>query len=342
MLHLNSLLVNSSLIINYYISNFIYSGFLANLANLLNDAEVISGHKNSDNLERTTTSAKFSQQPSVDDAVSSVHSIVAESPEKKDITDLPILKETSKDVPLDFAPIFAMYHGKMVELGRLPESAFKKSHSSSHENSIPEHHMKDITPSKRVLDESTEHKPTESVSTKREFHAAPSSRSDQLKNYLKNLDGDQQASSVAKDVISMPGLDTNGKADLINHVKSVVLDDGKVISVGNSHLSDPGESPKVQNEVSADAQQKYIVNKEGNVEPLIKQRTETAEAVPRDTLGNGQKTVTLTVDVLKDLLKKTGDSKVSLAKLLNKPTDSSDQRSNTQEDEDPGNPLLDS
>ena len=276
------------------------------------------------------------EQTTVDDAINSVHSIVAaESPEKKDVTDFSTIKDASiKDS--DFAPIFAMYHGKMVELGRLPESAFKKSHSVSlHEKNTSEHHMKDITASKRVLDESTEHKLTQNIPTKREFHASPSSRSDQLKNYLKNLDGDQQVSSVAKDVISMPGLDS--KADLINHVKSVVLDDGKIISVGNSHLSETGDSPKQLSEVTDDSQQKYIVNKEGNVEPLVKQKSETVDPVTRDTLGNGQKTVTLTVDVLKDLLKKTGDSKVSLAKLLNKPTDGSDQRSNTQEDEDPGN-----
>ena len=309
---------------------------------MLNDAAVISDHKDRDNeVSPSVTSAEshpksIIEQTHADQISPPTTPSVSENTDKKDEIDFSSIKDSIKADP-DFAPIFTMYHGKIVELGKVPGTAFKKSHAVQLEDiKAPEHHIKDVTANKRVLDETTQPKVKEVTPTKREFRSGTDSPV-ALKGYLNNLPGGQAASSVTKDTISMPSIDstTPAKGDLINHVKGVVLDDGKIISVGNNHVLDNLEQPKAQAELVPDVQQKFIVGKDGNVEPL-KQRLETADAVPRDNLENGQKTVTLTVDVLKQLLKKT-DSKVSLAQLLNKPSEtSSDQRSNTQEEEDPG------
>ena len=315
---------------------------------MLNDAAAISDHKENENkasassvtpveshakstIEHTTHSDQIASQ--------SIPG-VSENTDKKDLIDLSSIKDSIK-ADADFAPIFTMYHGKIVELGKVPETAFKKNHAAQPVEDVktPEHDSKFVAASKRVLDEEStsqvQHKTLDVNPTKREFH---SMKETPVELKLNSLPGVQDVNGVTKDTISMPSIDssTQAKGDLINHVKGVVLDDGKIISVGNNHVLDNVEQPKTQAELLPDVQQKFMVAKDGNVEPLTKQRSETADAVQRDNLENGQNTVTLTVDVLKQLLKKT-DSKVSLAQLLNKPSEgSSDQRSNTQEDEDPG------
>ena len=326
---------------------------MTNLANLLNDAASIADHKDVDN-KATLTSEEPHQKSSIKQSVHDKPTPQVVVSDKKDVIDLATIKDSIKAEP-DFAPIFTMYHGKLVELGKVPETAFKKSHLSQDAEAdvkVPEHHIKDVTASKRVLEETKtttqpQHAVTEVAPTRREFHSSDTDNpaaepKASLDGAAKSTAQLARANSVTKDTISMPSIDSTvrGGGDLINHVKSVVLDDGKIISVGsNNHLLDNiDQSNKVQQqaELISDVQQKFVVGKEGNVEPLAKQKSETADAVPRDNLENGQKTVTLTVDVLKQLLKKT-DSKVSLAQLLNKPSESpSDQRSNTQEDEDPG------
>lgn len=317
-------------------------GFLANLASLLNDAEAISGHRQDETGQPNIASLR-PQKTLLEEGTNSKISLTsieqptthADNGEKKDVIDVSSIKDISrvvKDSSPDYAPIFAMYHGKVVELGKLPESAFKKPHPVEHETNTPMHDIKEVTGSKRYIPDSiSPHKLMENSPIKRDFQTS----SDQLRSYLKNLGEDNhEQTGVTKDSISFPdATGTASKNDLINHVKSVVLDDGKIISINSNNNNRVSEASDTISSLT-DIQQKFVVNNEGNVEPLVKQKSITADAVTRDTLGSndGQKTVTLTVDVLKNLLKKT-DSKVSLAQLLNKPAD---ERSNTQEDEDPG------
>ena len=325
------------------------------MASLLNDAASISDHKENENKISSSVSyftapveshAKSTIEHTThsDQTAASLAPSVSENADNKklDLIDLSSIKDSIK-ADADFAPIFTMYHGKIVELGKVPETAFKKNHAAQPVENVktPEYDSKVVATSKRVLDEESttkpvQHKTVDVTPTKREFHSVKETPVELKLDHLPEEQHD--VNGVTKDTISMPSIDssTSAKGDLINHVKGVVLDDGKIISVGNNHVLDNLEQPKAQADLLPDVQQKFMVAKDGNVEPLTKQRSETADAVQRDNLENGQKTVTLTVDVLKQLLKKT-DSKVSLAQLLNKPSESSsDQRSNTQEDEDPG------
>lgn len=366
-------------------------GFLANLANLLTDAEKISGHKNAEETSSENGLSSYTLTPrknlvevlsaegnsnnnnnhqqenlsvsSNDNINAKKESIVGES----DITaSTKEIDEAVAESGKDFAPVFAMYHGKVVTLGKLPDTAFKRSHLTTEEQSahqsntnlnveIPrdihvdkpdKHQMKDVTGSKRFFDENIE-KPQ----LKPEKRDSQIDAGAKLHDYLKTLDSvkTKDTRGVVKDEVPSP-LDTTGtlRSDLVGHIKGVVLDDGKVVSLANNHMQseDTSTAPvRQQHSELPDAQQKYYVTNDGNVEPLVKSKTEDVDAVTRDTLmdnlgslggggGGGQKTVTLTVDVLKDLLKRT-DSKVSLASLLNKPAET---RSDTpQEDEDPGN-----
>lgn len=354
----------------YLIFLCIVLGFLSNLANLLNDAEVISGHHKNDaeKVAEPVALASYTLAPeknlvevaALQDEKNTIQHNTPPLVKKENVVSQETIPSSFKEINEavadsgnDFAPVFAMYHGKVVTLGKLPDTAFKRSHlndqtsvalneNSSREKHVnePENHVKDVSGSKRYLDESSNGIASpQQHSTKRDSQI---NNGEKLQDYLKTLDAEKvlDVSAVPKNEVpvGLTGLDSSSTShsNLMGHIKSVVLDNGNIVSVNNNNHVTTEDSVQ-HNDVIADPQQKYYVTNDGSVEPLIKSKPENVEAVQRDNLldtlnGNGQKTVTLTVDVLKDLLKKT-DSKVSLATLLNKPADA---RSDTQEDEDPG------
>ncbi|XP_057307209.1 uncharacterized protein LOC130645285 [Hydractinia symbiolongicarpus] len=314
-------------------------GFLANLANLLNDAELLSGHKNvQSGLSSVTLTDPNNQSKDEENVATKKEEIIPTTDEVKKA-----LKETTKD----FAPIFAMVHGKIIPLGKLPDTAFKKSHTEEPPSQTAEKtsESRDVNAARRTL---PDEKPAKEQETKSKATIEKKDNDEEklskLQKYLKNLDGhipatgaSKEVRGVAKDEVVFPDDETGSpKSDIMKHVKSVVLDTGKVLSVNGNHLESGEESkPETSDTATPESQQKFIVSDDGSLTPLTKSKEEIGEAVTRDTTGGseGQKTVALSLDVLKDLLKKS-DNKVSLAALLNK---SPETKSDTpKEDEDPG------
>ena len=408
------------------------------MANLLNDAEALSGHSSKnpeigltsithmkekstetadvkadipqETHEISETSKSADTKTEEENASKSVNTVKkgnlsksadtaktdAKLPTSEDIK-IPTsadIQNAIKDSGSDFAPIFAMYHGKIVPLGKLPDTSFKKSNTEDLPTDTPTNSpikkneattnptnipAKPIEAQSKTIDSPTkENIPTETMNTKtvkykdisgtkrslseeNNRHIVPSGditgsvrdktekdpvKLTKLQQYLTNLDGHIPATGgesrgvAAKDEVIFPEDETGSpKSDIINHVKGVVLDDGKIVSVNNNHLESTDE-PVKQVADSSDSQQKYFVSDDGTLTPLTKSKPEIGEAVTRDvtTAGgataDGQKTVALSLDVLKDLLKKT-DSKISLASLLNKAPETKSETP-TQEDEDPG------
>lgn len=197
-----------------------------------------------------------------------------------------------------------------------------------------------------------------------------------LQSYLSNLDGPIQAtgsshvSKTAKDDIVIPeemarlAMHSYPKSEIMSHVKGLVLDNGKVVSVDSSHGELSSSISGAINEQSVaklapeppkdpDSSDKFYVTDDGNLLPLKPQREKTENAAARTDILDGLaskssdsgKTVAVSLDMLKELLKKT-DTKVSLAQLLNKGQDktgddkssvsSSASSSASDEEEDPG------
>ena len=262
---------------------------------------------------------------------------------KGDIPDVVDIKQAfQKGADKDFAPIFAMYHGKIVPLGKLPDNSFKKSHTEEPQEPVPNPvPVKDVTGSKRTF--------TDIDNKKSNTYSA---RYSKLQEYLTNLEdehstpitAENSVKGVPKDEVVFPE-DENPvqKSDLLSHVKGVVLDSGKVVSVNNSKIDVPVDetSKETSSETTTTSDsQKFYVSEDGTLNPLTKAKELTGESVARDTTSSkenadGQKTVAISLDVLKDLLKKT-DTKISLASLLNKSGETKSEPSQPSEDEDPG------
>ena len=262
---------------------------------------------------------------------------------KGDIPNVEDIKQAfQKGADKDFAPIFAMYHGKIVPLGKLPDNSFKKSHAEGTEEPIPKPvPVKDVTGSKRTF--------TDIDNKKSNTYSA---RYSKLQEYLTNLEDEHSTPATAensvkgvpKDEVVFPE-DENPvqKSDLLSHVKGVVLDSGKVVSVNNNKIDVPVDetSKETSSETTTTSDsQKFYVSEDGTLNPLTKAKEVTGESVARDTTSSkenadGQKTVAISLDVLKDLLKKT-DTKISLASLLNKSGETKSEPSQSSEDEDPG------
>jgi len=258
---------------------------------------------------------------------------------KEEVPDLDDIRQAFKESSgsKDFAPIFAMFHGKIVPLGKLADTSFRKSHVEQEHLDINNKNTfsKDITANKRTFNDD------ENVNDE----AIESTKLSKLQTYLTNLDGHVPSTSenvrgVAKDEVEFPVEEPAAqRSDLLNHVKGVVLDSGKVVSVNNNRLDMPLEEPvkEVATETTVDEKQKFFVNDDGTLNQ-VKSKPLIGEAVTRDKEGGeGQKTVAISLDVLKDLLKKT-DTKISLAALLNKPAEAASKSETTapQEEEDPG------
>ena len=273
---------------------------------------------------------------------------------KGDVPNIEDIKQAfQKGADKDFAPIFAMYHGKIVPLGKLPDNSFKKSHTEEPEEPNPKPvPVKDVTGSKPVPVKDVTGSKRTFTDTNNKKSNTYSSRYSKLQEYLTNLEDEHSSPAnaessvkgVPKDEVVFPE-DENPiqKSDLLSHVKGVVLDSGKVVSVNNNKIDVPvDETSKETNSetTTTSDSQKFYVSEDGTLNPLTKAKDLTGESVARDTTSSkenpdGQKTVAISLDVLKDLLKKT-DTKISLASLLNKSGETKSEPSQPSEDEDPG------
>ena len=270
------------------------------------------------------------------------------------------VRKAINDSATDFAPIFAMYHGKIVPLGKLPDTSFKKSHTEElkivnsptvskdeglkEKQNIASPNQIQVTGERRSFSfpENTHISSEEEFENKFGKKDESSSKLSRLQQYLKNLDDHITATSeikeeVVKDEVMFPEIKTGTvKSDILSHIKGLVLDDGKIVAVKGNRI-EPIENAKEESSTPLDSQ-KYFVSDDGKlnaIKPNIKiSDIQSADSKTLHEKPAEPKTVALSLEVLKDLLKKS--DKVSLATLLNK---AQDPRIDA-DDEDPGKFLL--
>lgn len=172
------------------------------------------------------------------------------------------VENSLKSEEKESAPIFALFHGKIVPLGKLPDTSFKKSHT---EAKIEENESKDEIKkekdekatnhenyeAKSELKESDKHaskseaQEDQETAEKREKSKALSpSQFTRLSSYFHNLDTKSKAAvetrmlkSHKKDVTGtakdeVPGLLPEMKnSEFLKHVQGIVLDDGKMVTL---------------------------------------------------------------------------------------------------------------
>ncbi|XP_002157435.3 uncharacterized protein LOC100204716 [Hydra vulgaris] len=276
-------------------------------------------------------------------------------------------QKDKNDSGIEYAPIFAMYHGKIVPLGKLPDTSFKKSHTEEIKTVNSLTVSEDDMPKDKQLTVSEDDSPKDKqfisspnqiqVTAERRSFSLPEnthinseeefenkfgkkdrpSKLYRLQQYLKNLDGhipsaNEVKEQVAKDEVIFPEEKTETtKSDILSHIKGLVLDDGKIVTVKGNRI-EPMENTKEEPSTSLDSQ-KFFVSDDGKLN-LVKSSSKTSDVQSADSKTLHEKTtepktVALSLEVLKDLLKKS--DKVSLATLLNKA-----QEPKTDEDDDPG------
>ena len=251
-------------------------GFLANLATLLNDADVLS-KKNSGIAKSAITPPSLAKSEPTDRPSSKVttENSIARSLTERHGADkngptpsAGSVENTLKTEGKDSAPIFALFHGKIVPLGKLPDSSFKKSHTET---------RYDESKSKEVSEKLENHKSdgmengeakSEVRVAERQQHTSNAGENEKkdkskslsplqlsrLSTYFHNLDSKNKADTetrmvksrikdvtgTAKDEVPeiMPAI---RNSEFLKHVKGIVLDDGKMVSF-------KGKQAEVENE----------------------------------------------------------------------------------------------
>ena len=179
--------------------------------------------------------------------------------EKSEPTPSAVAVEKSlKTEEKDSAPIFALFHGKIVPLGKLPDTSFKKSQTETrnHENENKDQNRKEASKNSNNQEndkrksEIKEHEQQEeksdsnqeSASKKKEQPLSPS-QFVRLSSYFHNLDSKGKA-SVETRMIKSHKKDVTGTAkdevpellpamknsEFLKHVKGIVMDDGKLMT----------------------------------------------------------------------------------------------------------------
>lgn len=342
----------------------LFSGFLANLATLLNDADSFTIPKNEsgmssmyENTEKTSLMRKSAD-------------IQPNSNQNDRIPSMSQVEKALNATENEYAPIFAYFRGKIVPLGKLPNTSFKKSHSELTQQAVSSSHsvtqersmIKEITGQPRHEIPEIKHvKPSSHIDNDGLFGVDKASNGDmgsenkisKLQQYLTNLDGHvpdtgitKDVRGVAKDEVVFPQETEHPsqKNEIIDHVKGFVLDDGKVVSLTAKPSDLPQDKEKPKPITTVNTLEKFYVANDGNLYPLTKSKSTNVDAVTRDTTIssdgiNEPKTVAVSLDMLKELLKKT-DTKISLAQLLNKGSSTGDSKSDVAAEEDPGESEL--
>lgn len=387
-------------------SIYYFLGFLANLASLLNDADLLASRKsekdsvlnnrmflsNNDvklseataSYTKNLTTDKTDNKPEIEKAENRINDsiqnlIEAESRSHKDlglssknISEVKSLLTVNYKNGNSFAPVFAIYHGKLTSLGKLPETDLTQRflNKAKHEELVTS--FKNIRPGKIISDPTK--KPLKNVAgSKRSFfneemirkvndRVSSKTQSNKLTQYLNSLDDREllkpsrknegvepvKEHEVAKDVVVFPdGEEAPSKAEIFNHVKGVVLDNGKFLSV--KHNFQKGTTKEnIDATPDEELSQKLLMEEEGPT-LSIKQKQDLLESPLRGLADEGkkassisldsQKSVTLPVEVLRELLKKT-DEKVSLESLLNRHTERKIEPAVEAEASNPGNIFL--
>ncbi len=224
---------------------------MANLATLLNDAESLS-KKNAGLTNMTlATSAIVPASRSSENEQATVRSMKEKSDNKNEPTpSASSVESTLKTEGKDCAPIFALYHGKIVPLGKLPDTSFKKSHTEVRQkedggetdnkqsnNNHDTSEAKSVVTSPATPAQNTKHESRE----KKDKPLSPS-QFNRLSSYFHNLESKtkpeletrmikrpvKDVTATAKDEVPdiLPDLKNS---DFMRHVKGIVLDDGKMV-----------------------------------------------------------------------------------------------------------------
>lgn len=175
------------------------------------------------------------------------------------------VEKSLKTEEKESAPIFALFHGKIVPLGKLPDTSFKKSHTEvrkggSRISSNKEDHEKGTT-RENVTNEKDENgnleekgetkqdkntdkeKSKENVEKEKELSPSQFIR---LSSYFHNLDSKDKDGAETR-VIKSHVKDVTGTAkdevpellpamknsEFLKHVKGIVLDDGKMVTLNS-------------------------------------------------------------------------------------------------------------
>jgi len=341
-------------------------GFLANLANLLSDADMLS-KRNSGKSAVSSASSSVRLDPTENPSSKTIMAPIARSStgKAKDEVDEPTpsaktVEKSLKTEEKESAPIFALFHGKIVPLGKLPDTSFKKSHAevrsdekqSKEESKKEETGKAEIKETHQVKSDIGEHtkegentKPKQNIEKRQQGRTLSPSQISRLSSYFHNLES-KSKEAVETRMIKSHKKDVTGTAkdevpellpdvknsEFLKHVKGILLDDGKMVALKGkqSQIEEQAEPEKSESSFEKsdgeEAEKSYAISN-SLLPQLTKSKEETADPVSRTT-----QSVTLNIDTLKGLLGKSNGG-VSLAKLLNKQPD--EAAINTQE-EDPG------
>eukprot|EP00794_Sanderia_malayensis_P005184 gene5184-5838_t len=129
--------------------------------------------------------------------------------------------------------IFALFHGKIVPLGKLPDTSFKKSRT-------------EVANGKETAEEHRSPSHSESITVKSSFGLPPNleSKNQQQKAELETRmikrPATKDVTATAKDEVPdiLPDLKN---PEFIKHVKGIVLDDGKMVPLSEHHKVEESE-----------------------------------------------------------------------------------------------------
>ena len=163
------------------------------------------------------------------------------------------IEKSLKTEENESAPIFALFHGKIVPLGKLPDTSFRKSHMEVHSDSkkneenekVKNNENDEVKSEIRDPSRSNEASVTIKGPERREQERTLTpSQFSRLSSYFHNLEAKKKdavrpkmTKSYKKDVTGtvkdeVPELLPSVKnEEFLKHVKSVILDDGKMVTL---------------------------------------------------------------------------------------------------------------
>ena len=189
------------------------------------------------------------------------------------------VEKSLKTEEKESAPIFALFHGKIVPLGKLPDTSFKKSHAevrsdekqSKEESKKEETGKAEIKETHQVKSDIGEHtkegentKPKQNIEKRQQGRTLSPSQISRLSSYFHNLES-KSKEAVETRMIKSHKKDVTGTAkdevpellpdvknsEFLKHVKGILLDDGKMVAL-------KGKQSQIEEQVSAHTLLKYL------------------------------------------------------------------------------------
>ena len=221
-----------------------------------NGKSTIGSSSSTAGLEPTDSpSSKMIRSP-IAKSTTSKHTDDKDEPTPSAVTVERSLKTEEKDS----APIFALFHGKIVPLGKLPDTSFRKSHTEAlnedkknkHENRNEDIGKVSSHENDQVKSEILEHAkeeeeksgPNQDVEKGKQGKTLSSSQFSRLSTYFHNLESKNKEAvetrmikpykkdvtgTVKDDVPEL--LPVTKNSELLKHVKGIILDDGKMVTL---------------------------------------------------------------------------------------------------------------